>query len=203
MISHHDSLSLIRNSQYTPLFHHSNILYDPYINMCTLPIHYPCTLPPTHYPFIHSVVSNLLFRRGTGTSNVLMRELSSFHWILQNDMTFHDHKACGIITFLNNGIYAYKVSPDRTITTICCSITRLCLLLCYLCYTNCLHNSSIIGGRIVHQESLILVVSNEAREILARARWIAYFTRFQPPNKEIAIEFLQNLQNGQSVVRGR
>lgn len=60
-----------------------------------------------------------------------------------------------------------------------------------------------MGGRTVRREPLILVASDEAREILARAGWIAYFMRFQPPNEEIAIEFLWNLQNGQSVVRGR
>lgn len=58
-------------------------------------------------------------------------------------------------------------------------------------------------GRTMHREPLILVVSDEAREILACVRWIAYFTRFQLPNEEIAIEFLRNLQNGQSMVRGR
>ena len=41
--------------------------------------------------------------------------------------------------------------------------------------------------------SLTLVVSNEAKEILARAGWTAYFTKFQPPSEEIAIEFLQHL----------
>lgn len=47
-----------------------------------------------------------------------------------------------------------------------------------------------MGGRTVCQEPLTLVVSDEAREILARAGWTTYFTRFQPPNEEIAIEFL-------------
>ena len=60
-----------------------------------------------------------------------------------------------------------------------------------------------MGGRTVHREPLILAIFDEAREILARAGWIAYFMRFQPPNEEIAIEFLQNLQNGKSMVRGR
>jgi len=60
-----------------------------------------------------------------------------------------------------------------------------------------------MGGRTVRREPLILDIFDEAREILAQAGWIAYFTRFQPPNKEVTIEFLQNLQNGQSMVRGR
>lgn len=109
-----------------PLFHHSNIIYDPLIDMCTLPIHHPGTLLPVRYPFIHSVIGDLLFQRGAGTSSVLMHALSSFHWTLQNDTTFYDHRACGIIAFLNNSIYACKVSPDKTIATICCSITWLC-----------------------------------------------------------------------------
>lgn len=53
------------------------------------------------------------------------------------------------------------------------------------------------------REPLILVVFYAAREILARARWITYFTWFQKPNEAIAIKFLQNLQNGQSMIRGR
>lgn len=47
-----------------------------------------------------------------------------------------------------------------------------------------------MGGRTVHQEPLTLAVSDEAREILARIGWTTYFTRFQPPNEEISIEFL-------------
>lgn len=50
-----------------------------------------------------------------------------------------------------------------------------------------------MGGRIVHREPLTLAVSDEVREILARVGWITYFTRFQPPNDEIAIKFLWNL----------
>ena len=60
-----------------------------------------------------------------------------------------------------------------------------------------------MGGRIVRREPLILDVSDAAREILGRAGWITYFTRFQQPNEAIVIEFLQNLQNGQSMIRGR
>ena len=55
----------------------------------------------------------------------------------------------------------------------------------------------------MHREPLTLAITNEAREILARAGWITYFTIFQPPNEEIAIEFLWHLQNGKSMVRGR
>ena len=138
--SPHGILSLMDNSRHTPCFHHSNIIYDPFINMCNLPLSLPntspCTLPWARYPFIHSVVGDLLFWRGTRTSSILTHVLSSFHLILQNNTTSHDHKACGIIAFLNKSIYSYKVSPDRTITTICCSITRLYSLLCYLYYTN-------------------------------------------------------------------
>jgi len=60
-----------------------------------------------------------------------------------------------------------------------------------------------MGGKTLQREPLILPISNGAREILARVRWTIYFTRFQPPNEAIAIEFLQHLHNGQSLVRGR
>lgn len=60
-----------------------------------------------------------------------------------------------------------------------------------------------MGGRTVHIEPIILPIFYESREILARVGWIAYFIRFQPPSEEISIEFLQNLHNGQSMVRGR
>jgi len=47
-----------------------------------------------------------------------------------------------------------------------------------------------MGGTTVHREPLILAISNATKEILAQAGWIAYFTRIQPSNEEIAIEFL-------------
>lgn len=55
----------------------------------------------------------------------------------------------------------------------------------------------------MHQEHLTLAISDEAEEILVHAGWTTYFTRFQPPNEEIAIEFLQHLQNGKSLVRSK
>jgi len=60
-----------------------------------------------------------------------------------------------------------------------------------------------MGGKTVRREPLVMEVSDRAREILVRARWISYFTRFQRPSEEITIEFLQHLKNGQSMVRGR
>lgn len=47
-----------------------------------------------------------------------------------------------------------------------------------------------MGGKKVRREPLILAVSDGAREILTHGGWTTYFTRFQPPNEEITIEFL-------------
>ena len=60
-----------------------------------------------------------------------------------------------------------------------------------------------MGGKTVRREPLILEVFDRAREILICVGWISYLTRFQPSNEEIAIEFLQHLQNGESMVKGR
>lgn len=87
------------------------------------PIHQPCTSLPAHHIFIHSVVSDLSFQEGARTSSILMHAFSYFHWILHNNTTSHNHKACGIITILDNGNYVYKASLDRAIITICCSIS--------------------------------------------------------------------------------
>ena len=43
--SPHEILSLIDKSRYTPCFHHSNILCDPFINMRTLPLSLPNPSP--------------------------------------------------------------------------------------------------------------------------------------------------------------
>ena len=47
------------------------------------------------------------------------------------------------------------------------------------------------------------MVFDAAREILVRARWIAYLNRLQQYNETVAIEFLQNLPENHSMVRGR
>lgn len=52
------------------------------------------------------------------------------------------------------------------------------------------------------REPLVLEISDRAREILVHAGWISYFTKLEAPNSEVAIEFLQNLRNGQSMVKG-
>jgi len=51
------------------------------------------------------------------------------------------------------------------------------------------------------RELLMLAVSDVAREILARARWLTYFNRLQESNETISIEFLQNLQEDHSIIR--
>lgn len=49
----------------------------------------------------------------------------------------------------------------------------------------------------------MLVVSDAAREILEKLGWITYLTMLQQPHETVAIEFLHNLQEGYSMVRGR
>lgn len=53
------------------------------------------------------------------------------------------------------------------------------------------------------REPLVLEISDRAREILICIGWMSYFARFQAPNSEVSIEFLQHLWNGQSMVKGR
>lgn len=60
-----------------------------------------------------------------------------------------------------------------------------------------------MGGRSILSEPQVLMVSNAAREILARVGWIAYLNCLQQSNEMVAIEFLQNLQENRSMVRGR
>jgi len=49
----------------------------------------------------------------------------------------------------------------------------------------------------------VLAVSDATREILARAGWLTYFNRLHESNETVAIEFLQNLQEDHSTVRGK
>ena len=49
----------------------------------------------------------------------------------------------------------------------------------------------------------MLTISAAAWEILARAGWLTYLNHLQQSNKTVAIEFLQNLQEDYSTVRGR
>ena len=60
-----------------------------------------------------------------------------------------------------------------------------------------------MGGQKIRSEPQVLAVSIAAREILERVGWITYLTRLQQPHETVAIEFLQNLQEGYSMVRGR
>jgi len=47
-----------------------------------------------------------------------------------------------------------------------------------------------MGGRSIHNEPQVLMVSDAAREILARAGWIVYLNQLQQSNETVAIEFL-------------
>ena len=60
-----------------------------------------------------------------------------------------------------------------------------------------------MGGRSIRREPHVLTVSDATREILARARWLTYLNCLQESNETVAIEFLQNLQENNSTVRGR
>ena len=60
-----------------------------------------------------------------------------------------------------------------------------------------------MGGRSIRSEPQTLVVSDAARAILDKLGWITYFMRMQQPHEAVATEFLLNLQEGSSIVRGR
>ena len=48
-----------------------------------------------------------------------------------------------------------------------------------------------------------MTISAAAREILERAGWLNYLNRLQESNETVAMEFLQNLQDDHSTVRGK
>lgn len=60
-----------------------------------------------------------------------------------------------------------------------------------------------MGGRAIQSEPQELTVSATAREILERAGWLTYLSRLQESNETVAMEFLQNLQEDHSTVRGK
>ena len=60
-----------------------------------------------------------------------------------------------------------------------------------------------MGARSIRREPQVLTVSDAPWEILTRAGWIVYLNRLQESNETVAIEFLQNLQEYHSTVRGR
>ena len=60
-----------------------------------------------------------------------------------------------------------------------------------------------MGGRAIRSEPKQLTISAAAREILEREGWLNYFNRLQESNETVAMEFLQNLQDYHSTVRGK
>lgn len=60
-----------------------------------------------------------------------------------------------------------------------------------------------MGGREISNEPQVVIISDAAQAILERIGWINYLTRLQQSHETVAIEFLQNLQEDYSMVRGR
>jgi len=60
-----------------------------------------------------------------------------------------------------------------------------------------------MGGKAIRSEPHKLIVSATTWEILEKAGWLNYFRRLQESNETVALEFLQNLQENHSIVRGR
>ena len=60
-----------------------------------------------------------------------------------------------------------------------------------------------MGGKAIRSEPQQLTISAAAREILERAGWLNYFNRLQEGNEAVAMEFLRNLQEDHSIVRGK
>ena len=60
-----------------------------------------------------------------------------------------------------------------------------------------------MGGKPIRYEPQVLIISDAARAILERLGWTTYFMRMQQPHEAVATEFLLNLQEGSSIVRGR
>jgi len=60
-----------------------------------------------------------------------------------------------------------------------------------------------MGGRAIQNEPTVLIVSDQALVILERAGWMQYLNKLQGFHEEMTLEFLQNLQNGSTTVRGR
>ena len=63
--------------------------------------------------------------------------------------------------------------------------------------------SGTMGEKAIRSEPQELTVSAAAREILEKAGWLNYFSCLQESNETVALEFLQNLQEDYSTVRGR
>lgn len=60
-----------------------------------------------------------------------------------------------------------------------------------------------MGGRLVRREPQTLIVSAAAQRILKRAGWLTYLNHLKESNETVAKEFLQNLQEEYSTVRGK
>ena len=60
-----------------------------------------------------------------------------------------------------------------------------------------------MGGNTLRVEPANFPISEEVSAILQRDRWLTYVHRLQGFNTRIAIEFLQNLQEGKTRVKGR
>lgn len=60
-----------------------------------------------------------------------------------------------------------------------------------------------MGGKNIRSESTVLMVPNQARAILEGINWLQYLNNLQGFNEEMTLEFLQNLQNGSTTIRGR
>lgn len=60
-----------------------------------------------------------------------------------------------------------------------------------------------MGGRSTRREPHVLKISATAQEILKREGWLIYLNHLQESNETVAIEFLQNLWEYHSTVRGR
>ena len=63
--------------------------------------------------------------------------------------------------------------------------------------------SETMGGRAIRSEPQQLTISAAAQEILERAGWLNYFNHLQESNETVVMEFLQNLQDDHSTVRGK
>ena len=60
-----------------------------------------------------------------------------------------------------------------------------------------------MGGNTLRSEPANFPISEATSAILQRVGWLTYVHRLQRYNTKIAIEFLQNLQDGQTRLSGR
>jgi hypothetical protein len=56
--------------------------------------------------------------------------------------------------------------------------------------------------RGVHRDPTLLNITDQARDILHQPRWTEYFNRLQGYDTNVTLEFFQNLQGENSMVRG-